>query len=444
MSRKVTSLRVAGLLLTILVATATTGECDTNMMPDDPNNPGDPGDPGNLASSLSVILSGVSMIDGIKAGNDLIAMGVTGPGVTGGVQYIKPSQGPDANIISNFHTFMTGGFNIAGTWIATRDFNGNVFFYDTATDTFIEVDEDDLALNSGATTDKDEFWAEGTHMVTRTDTARVADGHKLKMIDFSQNPPVITSFTQDFPDQQGTTQEVPIIAVDEERMQFVVLQLDIFYLYDMNDPDAAPTTFNTGGDGGATNATQPYFDDGYVIYHDRQGASNGRRVTRMLNVDTGEITQLSENPSAIWDVILVNGVFGYFVKETEDDEIDNFISRSVWGTVNGTISYTNTNETDILIVPPDRETGLVGYGQTMAVTPDLRFRFIAGGGSQGNANYLQVSAGAGFAVIPTLPEFANVDPNGLEASEVVTSNTICAFKTLFNNQLAYIILPPAN
>ncbi len=441
------------MMLTLLCLTTTVGmngDCEGGgdvMMPTGGGNGGNNGGGGtgggggtdsiNPLAGLSVVLTGLNAEGDIRVDEDLI---VIGTGQNSGIEYIFPSEGNTPMNVTNFGTLETTGFNVANGWIAARAFSGDVTFHDTSDGTTINVDEADLALPSGAAISTD-FWADGNFMVAVANVNRVDDGHKIKFIDCSGATPQIVSFTQDIPDQQGTTQEKVLLDIDADRMEVVALQLDVFYRYDMTDPNAAPEVFDFSADGGVTNATEFHYDNGKVIYHARETTNDFRRLTYIADLDAGTTTMLSENPSGIWDVHLTNGVFGYFVNETDDDVISNNISRSVWGTVNGSIVFTDTHETDVLI-SEERTDGLIGYGQTLAATPDGEYRFLAGGGSQGNANYLQVSRnGSAFVVVPSLPEFANIDPDGLEASEVVANNSICAFRTLTNNQVAFIVLP---
>ncbi|MCB9853842.1 MAG: hypothetical protein H6819_12150 [Phycisphaerales bacterium] len=393
---------------------------------------------GGALNGLSIVLSGIDVQGDIQVDDNVIVMGT---GQNGGIEYIIPSEGTTAHSLTNSDTLVETGFNIANGWIAARDFDGNVLLHDTGAGTSMTLDENELSHFSGAASSL-EFWADESFIVTVADHNRVTDGHKIKFIDVSGATPQITSFTQDIPDQPGTTQEIVVCAIDADNMQVLVLQTDVFYLYDMANPNDAPQMLDVSADGGATNAVQPWFDNGKVIYHSRDTTSDGNRMAMIADLTTDTVTQLDENPAAPADVHLSGGIFGYFVQETDDDIITNQVARSVWGTVNGNITFTELHDTDKLIADT-REDGLIGYGLTLAITKDGRYRFIAGGGTPSLAEYLQVSKNGGaFVAFPaSASDHANIDPDGVEASEIVTSNGICAFRTLTNSQMAYILLP---
>lgn len=431
MMRKSNMVRVLGAVSAIAVlVTGMAGTCPNNNL-----NPGN----GPLAG-LSVVLSGlnVSATGDIRVDNNVIAVGT---GQNGGIQYIIPAQGNTVQDVTNVKTLVFTGFEIANGWIVARDFDGNILFHNTANGATVDADPTVLKHLSGAASQR-EFWADNNFVVTVADHNNVTDGHKIKFVDFSGATPQITAFTSDIPDQQGSTQETVICAIDADRLEVLVLQTDVFYRYDMSDPDAAPEMFNMAPHGGVTNATQFFFDDGKVIYHARTTTNDNRRLTYLADLDGGITTQLAENPSGEWDVHLLSGVFGYFAQQVNSDVITNSATRSVWGTVNGAIELTETHETDVTIGANDREDGLVGYGLTLCSTKNGRYRFLAGGGTPSVAEYLQVSKdGSAFTPFPALDVHRNIDPDGILASEIVTSNKICAFRTLTNNQMAYMLLP---
>lgn len=391
-------------------------------------------------AGVSIVLSGVDVQGDIRVDDNVV---VVGTGQNGGIQYIIPSQGTDVMDVTNTDTLVESGFNVAKGWIAARDFDGNVMLHNTASGTSMNVPETELSHFSGAAGTM-EFWADEDFIVTVADHNRVTDGHKIKFIDFGAATPVITSFTQDIPDQSGSSQEIVLCAIDADNMEVLVLQTDVFYRYDMSNPTAAPQTLDVSADGGATNAQQVWYDNGKVIYHSRDMSGDGLRMAMLADLDTNTVTPLDANPAAPADVHLLGGIFGYFAQETDDDIITNQVARSVWGTVNsaGDIAYTEKHEADVLIADT-REDGLIGYGLTLAITKDGRYRFLAGGGTPSVAEFLQISKNGGaFVSVPaSFSEHAGVNSDGVLASEIVTSNRLCAFRTLTDSQLAYILLP---
>jgi len=420
-----------------MIAAGTGAQCPSNGGMGATNNNGNTSGGGAL-NGLSIVLSGLSADGDIRVDDHVIAVGT---GENGGIEYVIPSEGTDVHSVTNSATLVESGFNVANGWIAARDFDGNVFLHNTGDESTMALPETQLSHFSGAAGTM-EFWADEAYIVTVADHNRVSDGHKIKFIDFSGASPVITSFTQDIPDQQGTSQEIVLCAIDADEKEILVLQTDVFYLYDMDNPTAAPHMLDVSSDGGATNAEQFWYDAGKVIYHSRNTDNDNRRMVMIADLGTDTVTELSENPAAPASVYLLAGQFGYFTHQTDDDIITNQVARSIWGEVNGAITITETHDTDTLIADT-REDGLIGYGLTLAITKDGRFRFLAGGGAPNLAEYLQVSRNGGaFVAFPaSASQHANVDPDGVEATEIVTSNAICAFRTLTNNQMAYILLP---
>jgi len=430
MKRKSRIVRGLGTALAAgMLITGMAGTCPNNNM-----NPGGGGPHG-----LTVILSGLNVAANgdIRVDNNVIAVGT---GQNGGIEYIIPAQGNAVKNVTNFKSLVISGFEIANGWIVARDFDGNILFHNTATSTTIDADPAVLKHFSGAAPLR-EFWADNNYVVTVADHNNVTDGRKIKFIDFSGVTPQITSFSVNIPDPVGDAETV-ICAIDADRLEVLVLQNDVFYLYDMSNPTATPQVFNTAPSDGVSNATQFWYDDGKVIYHARTTASGNRRLTFLGDLDAGTTSQLAENPSSDADIHLLAGNFGYFAHETNNDVITNSVTRSVWGTVNGATTFTELHESDVTIGSNARNDGLIGYGLTLTSTKNGLFRFLAGGGTPSVAEYLQVSkSGGAFMSFPALEAHRNTDPDGVLASEIVTSNGICAFRTLTNNQMAYILLP---
>jgi len=385
----------------------------------------------------SVVLTGL-FIDGVgdvRVDDHVVAVGT---GQNGGIEYVIPAQGSATHPANDGGgTLQVRGFNVANGWIAARFLDGSVIFHHTTDQTTIEVDEDDLVLPAGAASDL-EFYADDDFMAVLADPARVADGHELKFIDFSQDSPVITSFTQDLP---NIVSERVVLGFDADRREVVALKADVFYRYDMDHPDNAPEEFDVGGMGGAVGSPLFQYDNGFLIYLSRDLNPDGRRLAMIANLDDQTTTELDEQPAANLDLLMRGGNFAYFARQDDGDDITNDQTRTAWGTVNGSIELTDLHETDVLI-GDDREDGLIGYGLSLAATKDGRFRFIAGGGNPAVAEFLQVSEeGGAFEVVPTIDDFRNQSPDGLPGTEVVTSNAMVAFRVGGDDEVGYILLP---
>lgn len=385
--------------------------------------------------SLSVVATEAALdsVAWIVAGQDIIAFSTPDGS---GVGYIKPAAGDTtAREISNTETFQNVGFAVAGNWIAMKNSDGDAFIFDADTEELTQFDRADLNI-SGATAGQAKFWAAGDYIATLTNPGEVADGAAIKVIDLSSGAPELISFTNPIVDVDPAREnEVWQLAIDADAKQVVAQVADNLVLYDIDNPSAEPQVLDLADVGGISNRTQIWLDDGFVIYHDRDGTNNRKEITRLANFNDGTTTQLSSNPSASEDLILVNGVFAYFLNTSDDDTITNQQVRSVFGTVDGpTITFESGTDD---VIGEERDDGLLGYGQTVAITPNGDFWFIAGDGSVAVAEYLQVSTGGSFA---TLSDPQGLDENGTQAARVHTSATYCAFR-LSDDTLGYIDLP---
>jgi len=401
------------------------------------NNNGDPTDD---IQSLQIIATNANVGSGgeAKAGDDIIAIG-TGQG--SGVQYLIPSRGDvDPADMSAFEAFVPAGFGVAGNWIIVRNFDGEVFLFDGNTEQLTSIPEADLALFSGAAAPGlPEFWADGDYIITVADANRVADGSPIKLIDLSTNPPTITSFV-DPPIEpvQFRENERWHMAIDAANRQFVALVTDFVVIYDMDEPSATPAVTDASGVDGVSNRDQTHLDDGFLISHAHELSGNNRELTYMLHLDTSVTTLIDANPSRPRPMDLESGIFGYFAHESDADVSTNDTARSVFGTVasgNPVITQRNDARTALGADPED---GILGYGCTIAITPDARYRFVAGCGNVSVAEYLFISTGGPLEV---LADQLDLDFLGLgtPASCVDASNTLAVFRT--SQSVAYIELP---
>lgn len=416
------------------------GNDNGNNSNDSNNNGNSNGDSTSDIQSLQVVPTNAQVDSGgeARAGDDIIAIG-TGQG--SGVQYLIPSRGDvDPMDLSAFESFVPAGFGVAGNWIIVRDFDGAVFLFDGNTEQLTSVPEADLALFSGAAAPGlPEFWTDGDYIVTVADANRVADGSPIKMLDVGASPPTITSFVvPPIEPVQFRENERWHMAIDAANRQFVALVTDFVVIYDMDDPSAAPAVIDTSGVGGVSNRDHTHLDDGFLIYHAHELSGNNRELTYVLNLDTSVTTLIDANPSRPRPMDLESGIFGYFAHESDADVSTNDTARSVFGTVDsGSPVITQPNDARTAL-GADPEDGILGYGCTIAITPDARYRFVAGCGNVSVAEYLFISTGGEMEV---LADQLGLDFLGLgtPASCVDASNTLAVFRT--SQSVAYIELP---
>lgn len=397
------------------------------------------GDSGSGAGSLTVVFTEVVVdsVGAIRAGDDLV---VVGTDMGSGIEYMIPSAGDTtARTISNSEAFIPKGFVTAGKNIVMRDFDGTVKVFDTASETLTTMPVEEFSVLGGnGTLSRLDFFADGNLVGAAMDTGKTTDGAMFKILDLSTVPPTVLSFQN--PPEGGPREDIRgQVSVDAGAMQMVGQVGDQFVLYDISDPSVPPQVIDVADQGGIANGFQIYLDDGHVMHQEFEFSPNNRIVTSVTNLATGISTELDNNPSAQEEFVLAGGLFGYFVFNTDEDIITNGQTRSVWGQIiaGGTPESTFVSGTDDLI-GEDRTDGLLGYGTSMTITPDGRFRFIAGGGTIGTAEYIQVSTGGAFTTFPDAP--GGDDPFGrLPGSEVHASNSVCAFRTP-GGVVAYIVL----
>jgi hypothetical protein len=403
------------------------------------SNSNDNGGGGSI-DSLRVVLTRVtpSETGDIRVGDDVIAVGT---GNESGVQYIIPSRGDlDPISLSNFETFQASGFAVTQKWIIVRNFDGDVSVFDSDAESLSTFAEAELALAAGAAAPNfPEFFTDGALAVTFADPTKVTDGQPVKLIDLATSPPTVLSF----PDPPVTpvanrTSEIWQAAVDADAERFVVQVTDFIIVYNANDPNAEPQVWDLTAIGGVTVQQEIRLDGDWLIYQAHEQSGNGRWLTRLLNITNGVSLLISENPSRPRPLALQGSSFGYFAHVSDDDVSTNDTARSVFGSIQGdaaNVTQLNDARTPLGSDPDD---GILAYGCSVAITPDARFRFVAGCGTVAIAEYLYASNGGAFRVIP---DQADLDPAGLgtPASNVVASDTLVAFRT--SAQMAYIAIP---
>lgn len=401
------------------------------------NGDGGGGTPGDV-SSLQVILTNATADGGseFRAGDDIIAIGT---GNESGVQYIKPSRGDvDPISMTNFDSFVTAGFGVTGNWIMVRDLDGNISLFDGDAETLMSFDNSLLnTIGGAAPPGYRDFSADGDYFVVIMTIG--TEGSRVRVVDLTSGTPVVVTFPE-----TGIT---PVVtrenekwqtAIDADAGQFVVQVTDFVAVYDLNDFTAAPTIIDLSGEGGITNAFEIHLDDGWMIYQTFEKAGNGRDLTRMVNVNTGESVLLSENPSQPLRTALDGGRFGYFAFVTDADNGTNFTARTVIGEVTDAGPEVTTLSNTGNAIGDDLDDGIIGFGCSVSITPDGRYTFIAGCGTTAIAEYLQVSTGGEFVVIADQhdQDFSGL---GQPGSTPHASDTLMVFQT--SSVIGYIELP---
>jgi len=367
---------------------------------------------GDACAQLFVVNTGIQMRADkrILAGDDIIAFGTGG---FSGVDYMIPSAGDTAGRgIPMGDTFVANGFAVAGKHIALQS-NFEVTIYDTATDTSTPIGQNEIRPTNTPVDQYDagHIQGEGDFFIFRSDSS-TDDGLFVKVVDVSGDTPSVISFTNN----PGTSAfGVTHVMVDSDTRTAVAVADDTFLVYDIDDPAAAPAEFPIP-DG--ISDTVPHLDGDFIIFEDNLAFGNAC----ILQISTGTITVLTENPSA-GQLAIGGDFFGYFLNRDASDSLGN-ASRSAGGPLSG-IPGAMVAPAENFIDGSTANNGAFGYGQTMGITKNGSRWFIAGATDIGDGEYLQVSYGGAFSLFadPT-----DQDAFGCRATDVSISSNTVAFK----------------
>lgn len=389
-----------------------TGNTGDNTDNTDDNN----GDNNNTNDDFSATKTSITchVQSMVRAGEDLIAFGTGG---AKGVSYIVPS-GSDAagRTIPNSSTFNSYSLAVGGRNIFLTDgnFQVTVFNADTQDQTPIALTDIRLKNIPASQLDSGHIQADGSYCAVICEESEVTDSAVIKVIDVSTGLPSVISFTNS-PISNG--EQVQMVAVDSTTRRVVAATSDAFYVFDINSPTAAPSQFDA--DISSVGSTQMQFDGTHVIFHDDAGVPSAR----LLNVTTGAITALAQNPSSGRSLALRDGNFGYFVNRVSSDSVGSH-GRTGIGSITGA-SITLAADDDF-IDGSTANNGQFGFGQSICITPDGSSFFLAGSENVGSGEYLQVSTGGAFA---TIADPSGDDELGCPATDVFCGDDVLAFKT---------------
>jgi len=273
---------------------------------------------GGDGAELNVVNSGIAIREFLAVGDDIIAYAATNPdGTPNGVDYMVPSAGDTAGRgIPGGPDFRYNRFAVSGKKIALiggpmgTGVDFQVSIYDTATDTMSPVALEELEL--GPITEIAHVRADGDYVVVCC-----AASPLVRVIDVSGDVPVVIPFTVD-PGGATTGFDVSQTLVDADTMTVVSVSTrnDAFYVYDLENPDAAPVEF-AGPAEGIDDGFQFGMDNGVILFADGAGYNDVflLDVTDPANVpvqlEPGEI----ENPPTVWGdyygYLTTEGPYGY-------------------------------------------------------------------------------------------------------------------------------------
>jgi len=357
----------------------------------------------------------------IAVGDDILVYGFGG---FAGVDYIVPSAGDTAGRgIPNGDNFVADAFVALGKKIVlTQNFLITVF--DTESGTSTEIAEADVRLTNSPVGLYDQGTLKGSGMMV---AIRNNSGSKVGVVDISGATPNVINFDVDVPSN------VSEVDIDADTMQVVAVSGDSFYVYNINDPTAAPTVWDVSAAGGIGDS-QIHLSDGYIFYEDNEAFGNAR----FIDVATGQVTTLTENPQA-GTLNSDGGRFCTFVDRDANDS-NGGDQRGAIGTIPGPGAMLSGDEQ---IDGSTTNNGFVGWSQVCTITPNGTYTFLSGSESIGSGEFLQVSTGGAFSLVND-PDGSS--PYGLPATDVAVNGSLVGFKTGdgttagANTKVGYIIL----
>jgi len=404
----------------------------TNGEPDAPiqQNP--------FALQVSITNVNVASDGWLRTSDDLI---VIGTGVGSGVQYMIPSENDGlARDIGDEETFAISGFAVTGRCIILRNVDGDVFVFNADTDSLIPINPDAFSVAGGAPTDQADFVADAGFVAAVMDLDRTTDDAMFKVITLANDLPNIIALPNNPPplvSAEALTNSEVQLAIDGAVAQLAVQVDDTIYLYNIAFPQFEPVAFDFSAFNGVSNEKPMWLDSALLMYLAADQSPEGDRLIHVANLSTSITSPVPVGPVGLEDFVLVNGQFGHFAVQSNSDRLANGQVRSVFGRVIFSGPIVDSDAVNNALVTDDRDEGVLGFGQTLAITPDGEFRFLAGADPADQADLLQISKGVGWDLF-TDPRSA--DGAFLQAANVHASDTVCAFQTGDERTVGFILL----
>jgi hypothetical protein len=378
------------------------------------------------AAQFQVVKTGIEVVykGRIEVSDKMIAYGT---GMVKGVDYIRPGDTKGRGIPGS-DQFSSSFFCVAGEKIVVANPNEfTVSVFDTAAGkmTNIPVDELKLYRVSGSMYDGGSIQCSGNYAVVITDTSG-KDMAAFKVLDLTGAEPRIIPFKgrgQAFSRQILVTQ----VAVDDKSGHAAAATptYDIV-LFNFKKPEEEPRVLFFESVKGVGKA-QMRFDDGRILFH--SGEAYPRAI--LTDIESGEPVELTR---AIHSSALRADTYVYFADRDSKDTL-GIVARAAVGKISEKPVFV-TGEAKVDGATANN--GYIGFGSSVAVTPDGKQIFVAGRDDIGRTERLQAYRAGKFALVPD----ASVRPAFLQASDVIASSSIVAFKVGVDNRttLAYIKL----
>jgi hypothetical protein len=378
----------------------------------------------------------------IEAGDDLVVF-ATNEGIFYFVASTADADLESATEIPNSAAlFGNHNWKVVGKKIALVRSTNAVSIFDTQTGALVDISAGDISLDPFVQPSDPykpgHMTSDGALIATindASDSSSVNDGNAIKVIDVSGSTPQIISF----PTPEAFSGAFDQVAIDAETRQVAAHgdnPDDLVYVFDIDNPAAAPQVFDFFDREGFGDQVQMQFDGAHILYHVR---FENRSAFLNLADDTLIRFPVNQEFDPTSPLALQGGSFGYFLAAESADSIsaaNGVVWRSAIGPVSGAPNATLATQLDYVDTSGDTPEfyGEYGYGSTLAITPDGARWFIAGEGPiDDNSDLLQMSAGGRFNVF--------TDPDGdtatgrVQATDVSCSANTVAFWVLRQTNL---------
>ncbi|MBN1347752.1 MAG: hypothetical protein JXQ73_34015 [Phycisphaerae bacterium] len=419
----------------------TTGGTDPNTTGGtDPNTTGGTTTPSGLATiDLNVVKLDVEATTqrGPAVGDGVLAFDAAGGAV---LAWVKAGS-TTANEVQApaGMTHDRSAFKFAGKNLVVRDrFSGALYVFDTDAEVSKAISDD--SIDMGGSGGPDLWEADGDLVATFNSWVTTQDGaHKyVKVADVGNvNAITVTPFDVDPDNTTGLA-----IALDAAGGKIVVHTSDGLYVYTIATPNAAPQKFTRSALNGGLGMSDIVIDGNYVAFFD------DNEDYTVLNISTGQFSQPSRNPGRQnRGLALQASRLGYFALQTNDDGYStSVINRCMVGRVTSLNSLYDPS--GAFVNGSDENDGRLGFGATVAISPNARFVFVAGetavGVDEQERLYLSMDGGYFECVLD------DDDPDDvLRAAGVACSNNLVAFLipatlsgTTSDVSVGYAVLPP--
>ncbi len=280
------------LLLTVLAAPGM--NCETGQTPviDDMMNDDNPGDNMQNGPTINVDVNdddpfglvltdiNIHVMGRIESGDDLIVYTeANADGSVGNVNYIVPSAGDlTGRGIPNADDYDPNSFLVAGgkiILVGGPEGSNAVSVYDPQTDTIDNIAAEDVTLSSVPVSNYGPGFldVDGSLVATINNTAFVEGQELIRVIDTSGTAPTVTRFGVN-PDNDHTLVPDQIHIDAETRTVVAARQIPgKFWVYDLDDPTAAPMEFDVTSVNGPRTSDTPFaYDNGMMLFIGREAS----------------------------------------------------------------------------------------------------------------------------------------------------------------------------